>query len=156
MADDIFSGSAKRFKEFQFLAGGRRFRKPQPVETTAQRVALARTVKGGDPGHVSAEKRRLNREIAANPFVASLIFPPGFETVSSVSGRAENLYKKAGSNDLTAAEIAELQRSYIFATEHGRFNELINRRKSIVAQREAVEQARKRAPGRTQTILTLR
>lgn len=167
--------------EYQYARGKPYARKYQG--TVAETQGLISTIMGGDPGHVAAEKRRLGREIAANPLAAAMFFDPtapytrrstgALRDISrrlSVAGIASQggkqvrqpaMYGLNSGSDVTYdplsdEEVRGIQREALFASEHGRFNEFINRQAGIIAQREQVEQARRRAPGRTQTILTSR
>jgi len=117
-----------------------------------------KTILGGDFDHVKAEKRRLVGTIKANPLAASLFFNPlaSPAIATKTMGFFRPLLHKAQQGQLTDQEKAFIEEQSKFSTEQGKFNALLGRQEEVVKQREAIEASRRRAPGRTQTILTRR
>lgn len=119
-----------------------------------------RTILGGDPEHVFKEKRRLNAQIAANPFAAAALFGTGRQaffgggSFSGKLGTMRGLISKASAGSLSDMEKRFIEEQAEFGSRHGAFNRLLGRQAGIIAQRENVEAFRRRQPGRTQTILT--
>lgn len=120
------------------------------------------TILGSNPEHVFREKRRLGRQISADPLAGAAVFGTaetpffGGGSFSEKFGYIRDLGKKATLGTLTDEEKEFLVRQAKFGERHGLFNRLRARREEVVKQREAVEAFRRRSPGRSQTILTRR
>jgi hypothetical protein len=142
----------------------------RPISEGFEAAALARdvggpftTILGSDPEHVFAEKRRLSRAIEAKPLAGAAVFGEGIPFFGgqqgSFSGALETmkeLIAKSKSGTLSDTEKEFLQKQARFGSREGTFRRLVGRRASVVRAREEAEAARRRSPGRTQTILTRR
>ena len=134
----------------------------KPFQNRQSALDAVQTILGSDPEHVFREKQRLSREISANPLAAIAAFGTSDRPIMGSGGLSQSiatiraLGDRAFGETITPEDAQRLQQELIFAQRHGAFNRLTQRRAEVVKQREAIEAARKRAPGRTQTILTRR
>lgn len=119
------------------------------------------TILGEDFEHVFKEKDRLRRQAAANPLAAAAVFDNvkpflGSRGFTETLGIFKSLADQAASGTLSEQQKQFLEDQTRFSNDQGKFTSLLGRRDEVVKQRELVEAARKRSPGRTQTILTRR
>lgn len=128
-----------------------------------------RTILGGDPEHVFRERARTRSQVSVNPLAASAVFGGGgvsfAANTADEGGRQDMLNSlsflktltlKARAGTLNPEEQKFLLQQARFGSDLGKFQRLVGRREEVVKQREAVEAFRRRAPGRSQTILTRR